>query len=922
MDWWKDDPVANATGDEFWANDPVAGEQSAGLATSAAYSTQGINRALTDALGAPVDAANFVLRQIGVPTNPDHALGSRGLRRGLNSAMAWAKKQLGIGDPDFKAAYDDINDVPDAYRPAVRVGEVTGATVSGLVPLGIAARGVSAADAARMAVPREGLRSVPGNVWRGSVAEMATAPQATLVKQLPVTAGTAAGAYAAETLFPGSETAQLLGQLAGGGLGAIASAGSSKATQEGGGLISRITEPFTTKTEAGLKSAAGRALGPKLAEAGESADDIIARLQRTPVVPGQVAVDRAQSPLLTGVADELAQSNPSLANAVTTGRRVYESNLQTGTREAFEPGKAGALTGVARAREADFNKMLDDWIGTAERKAQQALSKAGPTGTQTKAALSMRARNILDQAVQRARRTENQLWGRVDNSLPVTLRNTNGVYTQVRSEMLDEQRLPTVIESAILRLSSANASPTFGDLKNLRSELLNQARSLRSGATPDFNMARRLDDLADGVLDDMGSINAPGVDTARSYSRALNDRLTRSFVGDLLGRKGTGAARVRPELTLEAATTGSPEKVAAQLRELQTGAVPLRVQAGQAATALQPARELQGTIDQYLRLNAQKALQSGSAKQIEKFVADNQTVLDQFPGLRAQLETAARSQSVLDDVLKTTGDLRTQAQKTAAFAQVIKAGEDPSAAVAQVLSGNAPVADLKKLAQLARTGGDEAIGGLRAAVLKHVTDSSMVGDSFSFAKATQRLYAPLSPEGPSLLKSLRDNGIINATQYARIGQHLDAGLANEVSKVTGLKVGSIGNDPGMWLEAAARIVGAKVATASGAGSGGAGNSLQAAQLGANIAKKMLGKLPKDRVKNFIADAMSADDPAVLIEILERSAASALPKGKAIPADTMRLLMALRASMVPSDQTEPVWEGQDPSPGSLNITIRK
>lgn len=918
--WWDNDPVAGSNGGDFWANDPVAGEKSGGLARGAAYSTQGINRAISDTLGAPVDLANAGLSALGLPTSDEPLLGSKSIRGGLNRTLSWAKQQLGIGDPGFKAAYDDINDVPEPYRPAVRAGEVTGATLTGALPIAAAARGKSLYDAGRMVEPvMTGALKTPQNIWRGMVSEAATSPSTLTTKMLPVTAGTAAAAAGAEAVFPGSETAQLLAQLGGGMAGAAASTSAQAAANKGGGLLQRIMEPFATKTEEGLKSAAGRALGPKLAEAGESPDAIIARLQAGQVAPGRVAVDRAQSPLLTGAADTLAKDNPSLANAVTKGRQTYETNLQTGTSDAFEAGNVSALSRQAAAREGDFNQMINGLVGDAEARAQQALAAAGAASGQTKASLSVRARNILEQAVSRARNVESRLWGRIPGNLPARVTNTNGALTEVRSEMLDEQQLPTIIENAITRLVSPNANPTFRDLKNLRTEMLNQARGLRSGATPDYSMARRMDRLAGGVLEDMAAINHPGIDPARAYSRALNDRLTRSFAGEVMGTKGNGMDKVRPELTLDAATTGSKERVASQLSELQTAASPVRpngtVNPGNAAV-----QEMRGTVEQHLRLNAERALQSGNARTIERFIAENQTTLDQFPQFRAQLNQAVASQNALDGMLATTDRLRTQVNKTAGFARVLRAGEDPSRAVAEALSGNTPVQSMRELTALARGGGPDAIGGLRAAVLKHVTDSSMVGDTYSFAKATQLLHTPLSPNGPSLLKSMRDNGILNATQYARIGQHLDAGLANEVSKVTGLRVGSIGNDPGMWLEAAARIVGAKVATASGAGAGGSGNSLQAAQLGANIAKRMLAHVPKDRMRTFLADAMASDDPAMLIGILERSAASAVPAGKSLSVTNMRGLTALRTILLPADQTEPQWEDVPQAPRPLSITI--
>jgi hypothetical protein len=188
--------------------------------------------------------------------------------------------------------------------------------------------------------------------------------------------------------------------------------------------------------------------------------------------------------------------------------------------------------------------------------------------------------------------------------------------------------------------------------------------------------------------------------------------------------------------------------------------------------------------------------------------------------------------------------------------------------VTKVLNGPNPVVDMERLVQLARMGGADAQAGLRAAVLQHVMEKSAAGNAFSYGKTRSLLDAPLSPGGPSLMETLERTGVVNATQKAAIQKHVDAGMLNEAAKVAGVQVKSFGTDPGMWWRALSRIIGAKAASRVVPG-GGAGEGLQIAQIGANIGEKMFAGMPADRAKQFMAQALAAENPAQLIDILER-----------------------------------------------------
>lgn len=932
-----------------------------GLAGTASGYVQGANRGISDILGGPVDLVSSGLRAIGVPVGDEPIGGSKSFRRLQNAVTGLAHKVTGLGNEGVTATYENINNLPPAQRLAARAGEVTGQTLGALVPVLGAAKGMSAAQiAASQAPSRVANGSVLGNLGRSMVAEAAINPSAFVASQIPATVGQAAGAVGAELAMPGSDTAQFVGQLGGGLLGAGVGAGAKAASGPIDNLWAKIKEPFTTVGPEGAKTAAARALTPHLATNGEDAGGIINRLQQPQVVAGQTAGEIAQSPVLTGVQEMLAKNNTDLANAVKGGRTQYAENLKAGTSAAFDPGNPADLTTAATQKQNAFVKAMDELVSDAERRAMESTKPVLPNDAGTRAALSEDARDILDKALKTARGQESALWGKIPMDTPVDPKNVLSEFAQVKAGMLPEEKLNPLLESVMRRFSgeaaagtgptrapvtdpktgkllyyrevpgkaAVEAAPiTFQDVQLTRSHLLDEAKRLASqGEMRDARRLRQIASGADptkegGLLADMASINHPAVDEARSFSKALNDRFTRSYAGDILGTKPTGAPAVPPELTLQTTMGTTPDRAAMRMRQLRD-----------AAPDMTPQQE------QFLRsVSAEVVDSSGKVipGKIDAFVQKHEALLNDFPQYRQSLLQAKERQLALDSVLERTGDAAKTADKTAAFARVLKAGENPATAVGQALSGNTPVRDMRKLAGLATGSGPEAVGGLRASILEHVMTEASTKNGLSYGKVDSILNAPMSPNGPSLLKSMRDNGVINATQQYEIAKHIEAGKLAEAAKVAGVEIKEFGSGPGMWGRALSRVVGAKVGSQVSAAMGG-GGSVQVPGIFAGIGEKLSSRLPADRAQAMMAEALAADNPATLIDILERVGASAYGSRKfdGPNGEFTKMLVLLRNS-VPHDHTEvgnreqmlydighrP--QGGIPIPGqTLGITIRK
>lgn len=892
-----------------------------GVANSIFYGSQGGYKGLSDFVGAPVDATVWALNKglslipqdqtmsglvTGAEPRPyqikNPYFGSEHIRNVMNSGMRAAKEATGIGNPNTPMVYNNINEVPENFRAAARFGEVSGSTLPMLaLPIMAASRAPVSASIANASIPTG---SVARDLTRQVVADAASNPSF-VASQLPSTLGSATGAYLAESVAPGSENAQVVGQIGGGLMGGALTAAADKGSSAVGRMVNAITGPFKTQTETGARDAAGRALRPILEQSGESAASIINRLREQPVVPGLVSGERAQSPALTGAQRVLSKESPELANAIDAGRTEFDANLRQGVRNAFEPGNQAALAETAKKQAEQFTGNLDDLVASAEKRAADTLSSVQPNNPGQREALNVKARNILEEALTKAREQESKLWADVPKDAQLSTEKSVAAFNKIKEELLPGESLGPTIEKATQQLApksnfdwntlsqETRAEPiSMGYALKLRSSILEDARAAR--ASNDFKTARRLGVLADGLLDDMSVVGGEATTLARDYSRQLNDRFNRSFAGDILGTKPTGADKVRPELTLESAATGGGPTVAQKMSELRTAG-------GEGMGATQ---------EQFLRSMSERVFDPSTGKikanAVDGFLRDNAAILDQFPQYRAQLEAARDAQRGAETVIARTSGAAKEANKSAAFAKVLAAGENPASAVAGALGGANPQRDLAKLSSLARKGGEEAIGGLRASVLEHVFEQAGKGGTFSYGKVDQLLNAPISSKGGSLLSELRQNGIINASQHAEIKRLVDAGLADEINKITGLQVKSVGTDVTDMARYGSRVIGARIASAIDLGGSGAGSSLQAAAIGAQVAEKLIARLPGDKARQVLIDALGSKDPTALIDILERAAGSAPGGMKAIPKPTRELLVTLRA-MIPRDKSNTEWE---------------
>lgn len=866
-----------------------------GLEGSVKAQAAGWLHSISEAVGSPIDIVAAGLRKAGVPVGQEPVLGSRNVRRLMDvpgQVAGWlANEVAGEGTAarwglEGHATYEDINEVPSVYRPQARAGEVLGATASMLAP--ISAVSGMAAPAERLAAAATPAESLIKQLGRQQLAEAAKPGFAT--RAIPSAIGAAAGAYGAETAFPGSETAQLVGQLAGG----LAPTGVLTGAERGVSTAKKPLDAVIVSTPEGAKTVIARSLGKEFAKAGETPEASLHRLRGKPVIPGASPAEMSGSPVLLGVEKKLAETNPELANRLAIRNAAFLQNIHAAINQAFIPGERQALTRAAQG----VKDQLDKYVANAEAAAQESATKLAPTESRESA--NLQARQILESALSNARKAENELWELVPKKSPITATKTIEAFKDVKREMLPEAKLSALVERVFSRLKKAPET-TLGDLQNLRSEILNEARIARGAS--DFNLARRLENISSGIIEDTSEIGGDDAKLARSFSRELNDRFSRSIAGDILGLRETGAPAVRPALTLETVVTGKPQAIALKLAELQKAATAIPKQVDEAGNIIKPSMlspEMREVQEQFLRSLSSRFtnVETGRIEPTKaaSFLRDYQPVLAQFPLYRQQIENAITSQLASDRISGVLQDVDREA-----FARVLSAGEVPMRAIAKVLASPTPVKDFANLARMAKNAGLEAVAGLRASILDFVMDGSLIRGNVSYDQAKKKILASLYPNGPSLLRIMESNGIIDSKQAGIITARLNAAAQHEVAAQQALRIDEVGDEAGKIARWTARIIGAKLSSKLGFTHGGAGPSLQVAQIAASAAEQALTKLPLDKARRALTDALASDKPDQLIDILERISGEG--EGGIKQPTNIRYMIPLLRTLYPHTKTQ-------------------
>lgn len=812
---------------------------------------QGLYAGMADILGAPVDLASSLTGE------EDPFGGSRSIRRGMN------KLPLPSG---ASVTYEQIDDVPQEWRPLARAGEVVGAAS----PIAAAP---FAAKRAASELPR---------VVRPVVEAARNTPRQFMATEAATTAGAAQGAAIAEMVSPGETIPRVVGEIAGGVVNPLGLVVRGVA----GGMRS-ARDALRTMTPAGRRDRASQVLRQALEQSGED-PAALAKALRDADLDGVnlTSGQKTGSPTLLAFEAQLATKSPEFGNVAKKRALDSMGALRQLIGRMQESGDPELLRAAANMRQSYFNDLIASRLSVARREADDANRHVERMAGDKEAA-SIRAHQILDDAMRSARQVEHELWERIPRDVRMAPQGITQAFDRIRANMLPEEPLPPAFIGQFAERVGRDGFVTSGDLLRFRSQMLSRARDAR--AKGDFAEARQYSQMADGAMADLDTIDLPQAAEARQWSRAMHDAFTRTYAGDALATRGSGEGRIAPEMMLEKAFRGGGTGASLRLRQLQDAA---------AFPGDRPG--MMSEQEEFLRAAAGAALdpQSGriNPRSLETFLRNNQSTLERFPALRSQLSDASRAETAFRDLDASARTATKAIRDRSAFARVL-ADESPSAAVRTAMRSGNPTGDYMALVRLARRGPEGAVGGLKGSTLDHaVSQATDATGNFSFKRFSEALNRPLTERGQSLLQIMDQQGVMVKNEAARLNAIVKRAEQVESAVGSGHRMSSIVGDPDALTDLVLRIVGANVGGSSVVGQA-SGASLVTAGATSRALRRVFERVPNTRLHVVLEEA--AKDPKFMAALIER------PSTPKRAGELHRQINAflLQAGLVPNERQE-------------------
>lgn len=806
---------------------------------------EGVNRGVQDFLstiaGLPVDIATTAVNALGDitagltgrrPFEPfapkEQFAGSASIQRGLTAAL---EPVGGERRP--------IEDIRPEFRPAGIAGEVFGGAAIPIAAPFAAAKGIG--------------------VLKPVVRLAQEAPKRFLAAELGAVAGSAQLAAGAEFLDPGDPVTRFVAEVAGGFF-----TPASLITRVGGKGIEGVKTLFKSIfTKSGSENKAARVIQDIVSEAGENPDDIIALLNKADIAGPLTSGQKTGSPALLAIEARLSARSGKFAGEAEELATSSFKILRELTDNLTRSGDPQALRVAAKLRATYFDDLLTRRIEDA---GQEALEARAAIGTETRADLanvSIKAKNILGDALKDARTIETSLWEKIPKETPLAPNSLIARFDDVKSRLLPEESLPPIAESFVARMRSQvseGKASNAGELLTFRSRMLALGREAR--AKQNFSEASQFGELADGALDDLFNLPGETAINARAFSRQLHEKFTNTFAGNVLGTSKQGGQRIPAEIMLERAFGSGGTRGELQLRQLEQAADFPNQVFGEPMLSAQ---------ERFLRIAAQNTLETGTGRvnpnKLQDFISRNEVTLNRFPELRKTLGDATIAEQAFRGVEVATQRATKAIQQRVAFSNLIKT-DDPVVAVSDILTSKNTRRNFTQIAKLAKRSGPGAVDGLRSSTLQSVFNKSTnnAGD-FSFRRVDQILKRGLSGEKQGVLSLMMQNGVIDSAGVNRLKMIVGRAIDIEDALGNQKKLDKLLDNPDALFDLVTRIVGARVGAAGLSGQA-TGSSLIVASASSRFARNFAQKIPATKVNEVLE--LAAKDPKFMSMLLKKT----------------------------------------------------
>ena len=776
------------------------------------------NKAIAETVGAPVDVVTAGLNLIpGVDIKKPFG-GSESIKSGMES--------VGIDVADRQA-----ETIPE------HIGTTVGEVASFILPMGYGTKLLSKTS------------GIAGNVARGVMATMVRHPYMTIASE--TTGGIGAGVGRGLTQDAESPLIKSAAEVTGGVIGGLTPAVAihSPTTYAIKGIKHVARKISGSLSEQGSRYRAGKFIKKQvpMAEATLKELDAEAITNLPPAV-------KANEKRITALYKSLLDKDPVLeAEAV---EQISESITQLEKElRKMGYGAPDALTAVTEKRIAALELAMDKRTVDAMDNAQRRLEKI-PVANR-KSAESQIVRDELNKVMTEERKKVSKMWENVSKDTVVPFDKTRAKYDSLMADLSEAQSvdIPAPLKRSAIVSDDEITDTTVKEMQGLRSKLLEVSRQSRKDGK--WNKARIADEVADAILEDLGAAAIPttpegaALKAALGATRHFKTRFESGMPGKILGYSSSGAPAIDPSLTLDISIGRAGARGAVDIDKVVV--TPEAIE----ATEKYLARSFTDYAMDDGAINPAKA---------ERWVKNNEDILDQFSDLRTKLTDATQAQDLANQT-KIKMDARKAAlrnPKTSIAARYLKAS-DVNKEIDTIFKSKNPTKTAHELVKMAKQDpAGDAIEGLRAGFVEHILGKAQGG---RFNELGQRTVS-----GNAMLDYISKHE--TTLQQAFSGEQMKRMkvIAKEFAKIEKFESvragrGEIALDDfaSNTLQLFGRIVGAKVGGLAGASS--PGGSLQLAQIASGRFKNFMNYFSKNHAERMVIDAMVSKDPELLKTLL-------------------------------------------------------
>ena len=662
------------------------------------------------------------------------------------------------------------------------------------------------------------------------------------------------------------------------------------------------------------------------------------------VVTGPTAAQKTGSLTVTQLEAALSSLNPRFAADIDEQGRQSLLAYSLVLNRLTDVGSPDALKAAALMRQSFFDSAIDARLNAAVRRGYETAQRAFKgveDSPAVRAEVGQIIRNEVELALKNARTVEKIFWttaqkealtpkGKVQRGarafeVPNTLLPENMIQAYLKrvSEIPPEFRnelVPAPIQNFMKSLGvtpevidryrkgmekgafaiksrvdkryqpdaeALNDRPVL-DLINLRSTFLDL---VRDSARNNPSHVSFYTNMQQALLEDLSTLPGQAYDTARSFSRDLNDKFTRTFANDLLEKTSTGADAIPPEMLVTNAFGAGTDRVALRMRQIESAVGFMKGRLSQEILDGVTDPKVQKTLDDFatvsadgvvsvqdaqarvLRLLASKALYQDPKElsrvrvnrtQLDKFIKENKPLLDEM-GLTQDLMDASTAENLLASVIKKNSALNKKILNQMALSKIL--GSSVTIAVGNALSQTTknPVREILGLVRLAKTGGPEAIEGLKSSIYDYIaTKASGSTASIDPQKYYDAFFKGQYKDQAPLVNILQGIGVFSPEEVKNLRAVTNQMFKIEDARANKRMLEDVIQGADIMGELVMRVMGAKIGTA--AASGGPG-SLIAASAGSKAVRQIFDQMPMLAARNLMEEGLR--NPQLMAQLLRR-----------------------------------------------------